>query len=159
MRHLRATLLGLVAALGVWGQSLACAPGVVDLRGSWGSASFAVDLALTPEEQSQGLMFVERMPRFSGMLFVFDRPRRAQFWMKNTLIPLDMIFIDERGIVTRVHENAVPGSLETIDGGPGVLAVLEINGGMSRRLGIAPGSEVRHPLLGEAAAWACAAGG
>lgn len=146
-----AALLWVAAASGGW----ACAPGTVDLRGPFGSASFSVDLAITPEEQAQGLMFVERMPRFSGMLFVFPAPQRAQFWMKNTLIPLDMLFVDARGIVSHIHENAEPLSLETIDGGEGVLAVLEINGGMSRRLGIAPGAELRHPAFGPDAAWPC----
>jgi hypothetical protein len=75
--------------------------------------------------------------------------------MKNTLIPLDMIFADARGVVRRVHENAVPGDLTPIPGGDDILVVLEVNGGMARQLGIAPGTVLRHPSLGQGAAWPC----
>ncbi len=77
--------------------------------------------------------------------------------MKNTLIPLDMIFIDATGTVTRIHENAVPLDTTGIDGGTGVVAVLEVNGGLASALGITEGSEVRHPSFdSRAAAWPCA---
>jgi uncharacterized membrane protein (UPF0127 family) len=90
------------------------------------------------------------------MLFVYPAPQRASFWMKNTLIPLDMIFADATGRVTRVHSNAVPGDETPIDGGEGVSFVLEINGGLARRLGIAPGAELRHPAVDpDTAAWPC----
>ncbi len=96
----------------------------------------------------------ESLASGAGMLFVYERPQRAVFWMKNTLIPLDMIFADETGTVTRVHENAIPHDETGIDGGEGVKYVLEINGGLSGRFGIEPGSELRHPSI-EDAAWAC----
>jgi uncharacterized membrane protein (UPF0127 family) len=96
------------------------------------------------------------MPASAGMLFLYDAPQRATFWMKNTLIPLDMIFLDETGTVTRVHANAVPLDETTIDGGPGVVAVLEINGGLAAAIGITEGSQLRHPGLDQAqAAWPC----
>ena len=133
-----------------------CAPGTIDLRGDWGTARFAVEVADEPEERAQGLMFRESLGRMSGMLFVYDRPQRATFWMRNTLIPLDMIFADPSGTVTRIHENAVPLDETTIDGGPGVLYVLEINGGLAARLGIGEGTELRHPAIdGDGAAWPC----
>ena len=66
-----------------------------------------------------------------------------------------MIFVDEMGVVTHVHDRAVPGDLTTIDGGDGVLAVLEINGGLAERYGIEPGSQLRHPAFGPGAAWPC----
>lgn len=88
------------------------------------------------------------MPSASGMLFVFDRPKNAQFWMKNTLIPLDMLFADETGQITRIHENAIPQNLTTIDGGPGVKFVLEINGGLAGRMGVQPGDQFVHPSVG-----------
>ncbi len=88
------------------------------------------------------------------MLFVYEAPKRAQFWMKNTLIPLDMIFADSTGRVTRVHSDAVPQDETVIDGGEGVQYVLEINGGLAARLGIAPGALMRHPAIA-GAAWAC----
>lgn len=92
------------------------------------------------------------------MLFVYDAPQIATFWMRNTLIPLDMIFADETGLVTHVHENAVPLDETTINGGENVQYVLEINGGLAGRLGIGPGTELRHPSIGDQAAWPCEAG-
>jgi uncharacterized membrane protein (UPF0127 family) len=133
----------------------ACAVGRVDLRWSGGSESFAVEVADDAEERSRGLMFRDSLDPAAGMLFVYESPRRASFWMKNTLIPLDMIFADATGTVTRVHANAIPGDLNPVDGGAGVVFVLEINGGLAERLGIMPGAELRHPTIGPAAAWSC----
>lgn len=150
-------LVLLVVWVGV-ARAEVCVADRVDLRGPWGNARFTVELAVTPEEQARGLMHRESLPRFAGMLFVFDTPRRASFWMKNTLIPLDMLFVDPSGVVTHIHENAVPGSLETIEGGTNILAVLEINGGMSRRIGIGVGAEMRHPAFdSDVAVWPCPA--
>jgi uncharacterized membrane protein (UPF0127 family) len=128
----------------------------VDLRWPGGAESFSVELADDPAERARGLMFRESLDPAAGMLFVYESPRRAQFWMKNTLIPLDMIFADAAGRVTRVHSNAIPGDLTPIDGGEGVVYVLEINGGLADRLGIVPGAELRHPAIPAAtAAWPC----
>jgi uncharacterized membrane protein (UPF0127 family) len=133
-----------------------CAPEVVHLRGDWGQARFSVDLALTAQQRSRGLMFVESMPKSYGMLFVYPRPGPVAFWMKNTLIPLDMIFLDDTGTVRHVHHNAVPGDLTPIKGGRDILAVLEINGGLAKSLGISAGSQVRHPAFAPSrAAWPC----
>jgi uncharacterized membrane protein (UPF0127 family) len=136
-------------------QALACSDTRIDLRGEWGTARFTVEVADEPEERSLGLMNRESMANSAGMLFVYERPQRAVFWMKNTLIPLDMIFADETGVVTKVHENAVPLDLTGIEGGDGVQFVLEINGGLSGRMGISEGSVLRHPSIGDEAAWAC----
>ena len=133
----------------------ACAPGRIDLRWDGGSESFAVELADDPAERAKGLMFRTQMDPAAGMLFVYESPRRAQFWMKNTLIPLDMVFANAAGQVTRVHSNAIPGDLTPIDGGEDVRFVLEINGGLAAKLGIAPGAELRHPSVGPNAAWSC----
>jgi uncharacterized protein len=136
----------------------ACREDTVDLRGDWGQARFTVELADTNESRAQGLMHRERMARAAGMLFIYDDPTRARFWMKNTLIPLDMIFVDPTGVVQQVHHEAIPHDETTIDGGDGVLMVLEINGGLSRMLGIDAGSELRHPRLDQQhAAWPCTA--
>ncbi|MGB8623307.1 MAG: DUF192 domain-containing protein [Paracoccaceae bacterium] len=134
-----------------------CADNLVQLKGDWGQARFTVELADEPDERAQGLMNREKLATSHGMLFLYASPRRVSFWMKNTLIPLDMIFMDEAGRVTRIHENARPLDETPIDGGAGVRAVLEINGGLSRRIGITEGSLLRHPALGEAAAWPCGA--
>ena len=149
-------LLSLLAFTFLAGAALAdCEPGRVDLRGDWGTARFSVEVADDPQERSVGLMRRESLPRSAGMLFVYERPQRAVFWMKDTLIPLDMIFMDEAGTVTHIHENARPLDLTGIDGGDSVRFVLEINGGLARRLGIAEGSQLRHPAIGDAAAWPC----
>jgi uncharacterized membrane protein (UPF0127 family) len=133
----------------------ACRYDTVWLRGDWGEARFRVEVADTPEARGPGRMFVEEMPRSEGMLFVYERPQRVSFWMKNTLIPLDMIFADRAGVVRRVHAEAVPGDTTPIPGGDGIFVVLEINGGLADRFGIAPGTELRHPSLGAQAAWPC----
>ena len=134
----------------------ACRPDTVELRGPWGQARFAIELADDPAERARGLMFRESLPQSSGMLFVYEAPQRATFWMKNTLIPLDMVFLDPAGRVLGVHAMARPGDETIIDGGPGVLGVLEINGGLAARLGIAEGSELRHPAFAAGpAAWPC----
>ncbi len=150
---LRAAALAVVLASA---SDAACRDDVVELRGDFGSARFTVDVADDDQERAQGLMNVPSMPASRGMLFLYERPQRVSFWMRNTLIPLDMIFLGPDGVVTRVHENAVPLDESPIDGGPGVLAVLEINGGMAGRLGIEPGDVLRHPGLDpEIAAWPC----
>lgn len=134
----------------------ACAPDRLDLRWPGGGESFAVEIADDADERAQGLMFRESMETDRGMLFVYESPRQARFWMKNTLIPLDMVFADASGTVTRVHSDAVPGDLTPIDGGEGVVYVLEINAGLAERLGIVPGAMLRHPAIPAAtAAWPC----
>lgn len=134
----------------------ACQTDRVQLRGPWGETAFTVELADTPRTRSQGLMFRESMPRGAGMLFVYDEPRRASFWMKNTLIPLDMLFADQTGVIKHVHHMAVPGDLTPIEGGNGVFAVLEINGGLAKRYGIEAGTQMRHSIfLQGSAIWPC----
>jgi uncharacterized membrane protein (UPF0127 family) len=133
----------------------ACSPDRLDLRWADGKESFAVEVADDGAERSQGLMNRPEMNPGNGMLFVYDSPRRVGFWMKNTLIPLDMIFADATGTVTKVHAMAVPLDETPIDGGEDVQFVLEINGGLAAQLGIAPGAELRHPAIGNSAAWSC----
>lgn len=133
-----------------------CREDTVDLRGPWGQARFAVEIADTPASRNQGLMNRPELARGAGMLFLYDDPGRAVFWMRNTLISLDMIFVGADGVVRHVHHRAVPLDQTPIDGGDGVLAVLEINGGLSEVFGIAPGTELRHPRLPQdRAAWPC----
>ncbi len=90
------------------------------------------------------------------MLFAYNAPKPVAFWMKNTLIPLDMIFLDQTGLVTKIHSNAVPLDQTSIFGGESVQYVLEINGGMAKPLGIEVGAELRHPALNASlASWSC----
>lgn len=119
-------------------------------------AHFRVEVADTAPERSRGLMHRETLARGAGMLFVYPVAQRVSFWMRNTLIPLDMIFADARGVVRHVHENAVPLDETPIPGGESIQYVLEINGGVARQIGIAPGSVMRHPAItGSDVAWAC----
>ena len=120
----RLLIFGILAVLSCSSAYAACSPDVVDIRGSFGQARFTVELADTGAERAQGLMFRESLPSSAGMLFVYESPQRASFWMKNTLIPLDMIFADSTGRITRVHSNAIPQDLTPIDGGDGVTTVL-----------------------------------
>ncbi|QIE42602.1 DUF192 domain-containing protein [Rhodobacteraceae bacterium SC52] len=155
MRHLFGAAVLALAAFAAGPVLAECAPDRVDLRGDWGTARFSVEVADTADERSQGLMHRESMPRGAGMLFVYDKEQSVSFWMRNTLIPLDMIFADSAGIVRRVHENAIPLDETGIRGGSNIQYVLEINGGLSARFGINPGTELRHIALGDGAAWPC----
>ncbi|UKK83441.1 DUF192 domain-containing protein [Sphingopyxis sp. BSN-002] len=97
---------------------------------------FNVEVARTEAEQEQGLMLRMRLSDDGGMLFPFPKPRIATFWMKNTLIPLDMIFVRADGSIDRIAENTIPESLEPVASGGEVAAVLELAGGTSAKLGI-----------------------
>ncbi|MBL4928585.1 DUF192 domain-containing protein [Tabrizicola sp. KVB23] len=149
-------MTGLMVLAGQAGAE--CSPDRVDLKGAGGAARFTVEIADRPDLQSKGLMFREKMSLSAGMLFVFPQPKHASFWMRNTLIPLDMIFLDQSGTVTQIHANAVPQDETAIDGGEDVAMVLEINGGLAERMGIAVGSTMRSPFVDQKTAlWPCAA--
>jgi hypothetical protein len=111
---------------------------------------FDVELALDDTQRARGLMFREKLGPYEGMLFDFYREAPVSFWMKNTLIPLDMVFIAADGTIRHIHANAVPHSTETVPSQFPVRAVLEINGGSARLLGIKPGDKVLHPIFGNA---------
>jgi hypothetical protein len=104
--------------------------------------SFTVEVAQTPEEQTQGLMYRKRVGPNEGMLFPFNPPRQASFWMKNTLIPLDMIFVRTDGRIERIAANTVPHSLEGVTSYGAVAAVLELAGGRAEELGLKEGDRV-----------------
>lgn len=107
---------------------------------------FQIELALTPAQQAQGLMFRQKMAADAGMLFVYPTPQPAAYWMQNTYIPLDMLFITPDGRIERIRENAEPLSTAPIEGPSKTKAVLEINGGLAARLGIRPGDRAIQPL-------------
>lgn len=154
LRTLLMTALLVTMALPVAAR---CSDDRVELRGDWGSVRFRVEIADDVQERSQGLMHVEEMARLAGMLFIYERPQRVSFWMENTLIPLDMIFVDENGLVLNVHSNAIPLDRTPIPGGSDdIIYVLEINGGMAEDLGISAGSQLRHPSVPQDdALWPC----
>lgn len=108
---------------------------------------FRIHLAVNDRDRARGLMFVRRMPRDVGMLFIYPQPREIGMWMKNTYIPLDMIFIGPDGRILNIAANTVPHSLATVSSSRPAIGVLEINGGLSASLGLAPGQPVRHRLL------------
>jgi len=113
-----------------------------------GRHTFQVEMALSARQQAQGLMYRRSLAGDAGMLFIYGRDHRISMWMKNTFIPLDMIFMTRDGQITHIAERAVPMSLLTISSGGDVAAVLELNGGTASRLGIAVGDRVIHPALG-----------
>jgi uncharacterized membrane protein (UPF0127 family) len=104
---------------------------------------FTVEVARTVEEQATGLMLRSSLAPDRGMVFPFDTPREASFWMKNTLIPLDMIFVRADGSIANIEANTVPLSLQPVHSDGPVTAVLEIAGGRSAALGIKPGDKVK----------------
>jgi uncharacterized protein len=152
----RPAALAVALLAGAGTAAAECAPDIADLRFDGSRVRLSVEVADTPEARARGLMFREELARFAGMLFVYDEPQLATFWMENTPLPLDMLFFDEAGRLVNVHENAVPFSREIIVGGEDVLFVLEINGGMIAELGILADAELRHPAVDpKLAAWPC----
>jgi uncharacterized membrane protein (UPF0127 family) len=146
--------LGLVLAIIVSGSALAqlqrFPTGELTIVTANGRHKFAVELATTPAQMEQGLMFRQSLAPNAGMLFDFKTPSMASMWMRNTLIPLDMLFVDAQGRIVNIHERTVPGSLEPRSATAPVRAVLELNGGTAARLGIKPGDRVLFPIFGDA---------
>lgn len=108
---------------------------------------FHVEVATRPADRERGLMYRQSLAADAGMLFDFHQDELVSMWMKNTFIPLDMLFIAADGTVVGIAADAVPQSLDTISSGRPVRAVLEIKGGEAARQGITPGAHVVHPLF------------
>jgi hypothetical protein len=156
MRRLIAAgaLLGAVwvaALTGRAGEPVSFATGELSIVSGRGSYVFSVELASTPAQREQGLQGRRVLAPGTGMLFDFKSSRPVYMWMKNTFIPLDMLFIDAAGRVVNITERTVPMSLATIGSDGPVRAVLELDGGTVRRLGIKPGDRVVHPIFGSGA--------
>ena len=117
---------------------------------SAGQIKFRVELALTPEQKSRGLMFREKLEPYTGMLFDFGQPQVISMWMMNTLIPLDMVFIAADGRIINIAANTKPRSTDTILSQGPAKGVLEIAGGTARLLGIKPGDVVLYRVFGTA---------
>lgn len=127
-----------------------------------GVVDVSVELADTPERRAIGLMYRQDLPKGQGMLFIYEAPQPVSFWMRNTLIPLDMIFLDDAGVIRHIHRNARPLDETSIPGAavgdpdPNRLMVLEIAGGEAERLGLRTGQVLAHPALDAGqAAWPC----
>lgn len=108
---------------------------------------FQVEVADTDAERAQGLMYRRSLPAERGMLFDFKVTQPVSMWMRNTYLPLDMLFIRADGTIARIAADTEPLSERTISSGEPVLAVLELNAGTARRLGIRPGDRIEHPLF------------
>lgn len=142
MRRLLFVLLALLP-MAAAAQFLASFPtDSLDIESGGKRYHFTIELALTPEQQAQGLMFRRTLAADAGMLFPHESEQELLMWMKNTLIPLDMVFIRADGTISRIAERAVPQSLTTIASDGPAAAVLEINGGTAARLGLKPGDKV-----------------
>lgn len=148
-----ACVLALVSLDGRLAHAGACRPDLALLAGLGRAVEIRVELADDAEERARGLMFRRDLPPGQGMLFIYEAPQPVSFWMRNTLIPLDMIFIDARGEIRHVHpmarpldETSVPGAAPG-DPAPERLMVLELAGGEAARLGIVPGMALTHPAL------------
>lgn len=137
-------------------QVPACEPETLHLGGVWGSAAVSVEIADTDETRARGLMFRDELPSGSGMLFAYPQPQTVAFWMKDTPIPLDILFFDSAGDLRHVHFNAQPFDETPIPGGTDIQYVLEIYSGETANLGIGPQTTLRHPILDqENARWKC----
>ncbi|MBI4273242.1 MAG: DUF192 domain-containing protein [Rhizobiales bacterium] len=119
----------------------------LEITGKNGVHVFAVEFAATDEDRTRGLMFRKELPDGRGMLFDFKTDQDVAMWMRNTLIPLDMIFIRSDGRILRIAENTEPLSERIIPSGGPVRAVLEVIGGTAKKLGIAPGDLVAHAMF------------
>ncbi|MCW5722864.1 MAG: DUF192 domain-containing protein [Devosia sp.] len=148
---LRRSLRGLAAAGTVLAISLPLAACSDDTRltihSDAGDHVFAVELVDTPETRAQGLMYRQELAPDAGMLFDFLEERPVSFWMRNTFIPLDMLFISADGVVRNIHVNARPHDPTSIPSEGPVQFVLEIPGGRSEELGIEPGDRVEHTRI------------
>jgi uncharacterized membrane protein (UPF0127 family) len=113
-----------------------------------GDRLFEVELVDSPASRAKGLMFREHMPDNYGMLFDFHVDQTVSFWMKNTLIPLDLIFTDRNGVILQIHQNAIPHDRTGIPSVVPIRAVLEINAGLTQFLGIKVGGRLKHRIFG-----------
>lgn len=153
MHRFRLTAAILLGAIlfGLWGAVLparAAGDDVVTIASKTGVHSFTVELARTEAERAKGLMFRKELAPDRGMLFDFQKDQEVAFWMDNTYVSLDMIFIRGDGTIWRIEENTTPLSTRSVPSRGPVRGVLEVVAGTSRRLGIAPGDKVTHPIFG-----------
>ena len=145
---MRSWISGAVAAI-VLVAAPVCAAALQSLSvvSEKGTFPYKVELANDDASREKGLMFRKQMPKDHGMLFVFAKNQVAYMWMKNTFIPLDMVFIDARGRIAAIFERTVPHSLKTVAHPRPVKAVLELRGGEAARRGLKVGDRVDHPAF------------
>ncbi len=151
--RIAATGLFLLALLTQPGSVVAASTGTLVLKTESGDHNFDVEVATTNEEKSLGLMYRRSLPENGGMLFLYDRPQAAAMWMKNTLIPLDMVFIAPSGEVHRIEQNTEPFSTTVIPSEGDVVGVLELNAGEAAKIGLKRGDKVIYPGLAKGNGW------
>ena len=137
----------LALALFAQASAIATGTGTLVLKTETGDHNFNIEVATTREEKALGLMFRRSLPENAGMLFVYERPQPAAMWMKNTLIPLDMVFIAPDGSVLRIETNTEPFSTAVIPSEGAVSAVLELNAGQAGKIRLKRGDKVVYPGL------------
>jgi uncharacterized membrane protein (UPF0127 family) len=140
-------VLAVLAGAGVPCRVSAAENQILEIASKNGVHAFAVEVAITDDERERGLMFRKSLPLGHGMLFDFKQDQNVAMWMKNTYIPLDMIFILSDGRIARIAENTTPLSERIISSGGPVRAVLEVIGGTAHKFGIVPGDRVAHPMF------------
>lgn len=163
MRAVFIAVLLLAAPLAVLAQPVSdCRPDRVQVFTPSGrSIRLTVEVADTSESRAQGLMYRDALAQGTGMLFIYEHPQPVAFWMRNTRIPLDMLFIDAAGVIRHIHPRAVPFDETSIPGAlpsdpdPARLMVLEIGGGEAARLGLREGAAIAHPALPAGALHPC----
>lgn len=143
-------MLFAVLAVAFVAPAYAAGEAALEIVTKTGVRAFTVELATNDAERERGLMYRKELPEGRGMLFDFQHDRPVAFWMRNTYIPLDMIFIRGDGRILSIAENTQPLSDGLIPSGGPVRAVLEVIGGTARKLGIAPGDRVESPVFGNA---------
>jgi len=146
-RRLLAASLSLLVLLPAAAKLRAAEVSALEIASKTGVHVFQVEMAVTPEETSRGLMYRRSLPEGTGMLFDFKIEQPLSFWMKNTYVSLDMIFIRADGRILRIAENTEPLSERLVPSGGPARAVLEVVAGTARKLGIAPGDRVAHPIF------------
>jgi hypothetical protein len=147
MRALRWTAFVLIGLLVAAGPSSSAGPRTLEIASTNGVHAFTIEIADNDAARAKGLMFRKTLPEGTGMLFDFQSEQEVSFWMKNTYISLDMIFIRGDGRILRIAENTDPLSTSLIASGGPVLAVLEVIAGTARKYGIAPGDRVAFPIF------------
>jgi uncharacterized protein len=147
MRAVRCTVFILFALLIAAGPVRPAGLQTLEIVSKTGVHTFTVELADNDADREKGLMFRKELPEGSGMLFDFHAEAPVSFWMQNTYIPLDMIFIRSDGRILRIAENTEPLSTKIVPSGGPVRAVLEVIGGTAHKMGIAPGDRVASPIF------------
>ncbi|MEE2774681.1 MAG: DUF192 domain-containing protein [Pseudomonadota bacterium] len=132
-----------------------CKEGFLEIKYGSSTVIINVEIADTPKKRHLGLMHREKLALESGMLFIYDKPSNAKFWMKNTVIPLDIAFADAQGLVKFVKYLALPNDLSIIEGGDNIKYVVEVEAGTAKGLNLSKGAILRSNRFGSDVLWPC----